>query len=292
MERSAGRVIKMKGTGELAGMRIHCSPFGVIPKKNKPGNWRLIVDLSSPEGSSVNDGITKELATLTYVSVDTVVGRVLELGKGSLFAKMDIRQAYRNIPVHPEDRILLGMAWEGSVYVDAALPFGLRSAPLIFSAVSDTLQWIVKKGGVTWAKHYIDDFITVGRPGAAECADNMAIMLQMCERVGLLVAHEKSEGPATRLTFLGMELDTQSLEIRLPAKKLRQLKDLLACWRGRKACRKRELLSLVGVLAHADKAVRAGRSFTRRLIDLAASVKKLDQFVCLNLEARADVAWW
>ena len=84
---------------------------------------------------------------------------------------MDIRQAYRNIPVHPEDRILLGMAWEGSVYVDAALPFGLRSAPLIFSAVSDTLQWIVKKGGVTWAKHYIDDFITVGRPGAAECAD-------------------------------------------------------------------------------------------------------------------------
>ena len=52
VERSAGRVIKMKGTGELAGMRIqiHCSPFGVIPKKNKPGNWRLIVDLSSPEG--------------------------------------------------------------------------------------------------------------------------------------------------------------------------------------------------------------------------------------------------
>ena len=221
VERSVGRVIKMKGTGELAGKRIHCNPFGVIPKKNKPGNWILIVDLSSPEGSSVNDGITKELVTLTYVSVDTVVGRVLELGKGSLLAKMDIRQAYRNIPVHPEDRILLGMAWEGSVYVDAALPFELRSAPLIFSAVADALQWIVKKGGVTWAEHYIDDFIMVGRPGAAECADNMAIMLQMCERVGLPVAHETVK--------VQQELDTQSLEIRLPAEKLRQLKDQLAC---------------------------------------------------------------
>ena len=79
-------------------------------------------------------------------------------------------------------------------------------------------------------EHYIDDFITVGRHGAAECADNMAIMLQTCERVGLPVAHERSEGPATRLTFLGMELDTQSLEIRLPAEKLRQLKDLLTSW--------------------------------------------------------------
>ena len=46
------------------------------------------------------------------------------------------------------------------------------------------------------------------------------------------------------------------------------------------------------MLAHTGKAVRAGRSFTRRLIDLAASVKKLDQFVRLNREARADVARW
>ena len=40
---------------------IHCSPFGAIPKKSKPGQWRLILDLSSPEGHSVNDGIAKEL---------------------------------------------------------------------------------------------------------------------------------------------------------------------------------------------------------------------------------------
>lgn len=42
---------------------IHChiSPFGVIPKKSKPGHWRLIVDLSSPENASVNDGIDKDM---------------------------------------------------------------------------------------------------------------------------------------------------------------------------------------------------------------------------------------
>ena len=54
--------------------------------------------------------------------------------------KMDIQHAYRNIPVAPEDRRLLGMLWQGKVYVDKVLPFGLRSAPLIFSAVADALQ--------------------------------------------------------------------------------------------------------------------------------------------------------
>ena len=39
---------------------IHTSPIGAIPKKNKPGKRRLIVDLSSPSGHSVNDGISSE----------------------------------------------------------------------------------------------------------------------------------------------------------------------------------------------------------------------------------------
>ena len=78
----------------------------------KPNKWRLIVDLSAPEGHSINDGISKELASLSYVSVDDVVACTLKEGKGALLAKMDVKQAYRNIPVHPSDRACLGMSWE------------------------------------------------------------------------------------------------------------------------------------------------------------------------------------
>lgn len=56
---------------------------------------------------------------------------------------MDVKQAYRNIPVHPQDRHLLGMQWKGEVFVDMVLPFGLRSAPLLFTAVADALQWVM-----------------------------------------------------------------------------------------------------------------------------------------------------
>ncbi len=36
---------------------VQISRFGVIPKSNQPGKWRLVLDLSSPDGASVNDGI-------------------------------------------------------------------------------------------------------------------------------------------------------------------------------------------------------------------------------------------
>ncbi len=83
---------------------VQCSPFGVIPKKGKPGRWRLIVDLSAPEAHSVNDGIDRELSSVSYTSVEDVVRRVLELGEGARLAKADVRAAYRNVPVHPRDR--------------------------------------------------------------------------------------------------------------------------------------------------------------------------------------------
>ena len=51
------------------------------------------------------------------------------------------------------------------MFVDKALPFGLRSAPLIFSAVADALQFMMIQNGATFVNHYVDDFITVGAPG-------------------------------------------------------------------------------------------------------------------------------
>ena len=68
---------------EAATMGVHCSPFSVIPKKGKPGKWRLILDLSAPEGFSVNDGIPKDLCSLGYMSVDDLVAQVLQIGRGA-----------------------------------------------------------------------------------------------------------------------------------------------------------------------------------------------------------------
>ena len=72
--------------------------------------------------------------------MDNLTEVVVQLGRAAQLAKMDIKSAYRVVPVYPEDRLLLGIAWREQVYVDSVLPFGLRSAPKIFNAVADALQ--------------------------------------------------------------------------------------------------------------------------------------------------------
>ena len=158
------------------------SPFGVIPKSGQPGKWRLIVDLSSPDGGSVNGGIEPELYSLQYLRLDEVVRRITRAGQGALLAKMDIESAYHMVSVHPGDRPLLGIQWKWEVFFDTRLSFGLRSAPKIFSAVADALQWSFKCRGVTWVAHYLDDFITVGAPGRRECQVILDLMLSTCQR--------------------------------------------------------------------------------------------------------------
>ena len=178
---------------------------------------------------------------------------------------MDVKQAYRHSPVHPSNRHLLGMQWRGEVFLDMVLPFGLRSAPLLFTAVADALKWAMEDRGMTWVGHYIEDFFTLGAAGSHECATNVSMMKDIFEEAGLPTKPEKEEGPATTIGVLGLELDSVKLGIRVAADKLARLKSTLEEWRGRKALKKRDLLSLIGSLSHVCKAVQTGRSF-RRLI--------------------------
>ena len=101
------------------------------------------------------DGIPKPLCSLHYVTADDVIYQVIKLGKGALLAKIDIKSAFRLLPVHPEDKHLLQMVWDDSVYVDMCLSFGLRSAPKLFNVAADLLQWGMQQQGVTNIMHYL-----------------------------------------------------------------------------------------------------------------------------------------
>ena len=92
---------------------VHVSPVGLVPKPHQQGKFRLIVDLSSPAGRSVNDGISSDLCSLRYASVDDAVAMVQALGQGTQLVKIDLKDAYRIVPVHPDDYHLLGITWDG-----------------------------------------------------------------------------------------------------------------------------------------------------------------------------------
>ena len=101
----------------------------------------------------MNDNIDESLYSLSYISVDDTVKEIMPKGLGSQLAKVDIRSAYRPITVYPEDWNLLGISWENALFIDTTLPFGLRSAPKIFTAVADAAKWIASQQGVTTILH-------------------------------------------------------------------------------------------------------------------------------------------
>ena len=89
---------------------LQCSPLGVVPKKD--GTWRLIVDLSSPHGSSVNDYISKEDFTLHCAAFDQAPSLVACHTKDSLMVKLNLKHAFQLCPVCPDNRELLGIHWQ------------------------------------------------------------------------------------------------------------------------------------------------------------------------------------
>ena len=183
------------------------------------------------------------------------------------------------------------MMWEGSLLVDTALPFGLCSAPKIFTALADAAEWMVRQQGVEFIIHYLDDFLVMAAD-EHQGSHALRLLLETFEHLGLPIAWDKLEGPSPCLTFLGFELDSTRGEIRLPWQKLGDIRSKVHRWLDRKACTKRELESLVGRLSHASRVVKPGKTFMRHLFEALTGTRQAHHHVRLSSSIRSDIRWW
>ena len=265
------------------------NPLGAVPKK-RSSKWRLIMHLSHPSGSSVNDGIDiHHFPFLRYSTVQDAMDSVMLLGRAALMAKLDVKSAFRLCPVRPEGHHLLGMRWQGSFFFDRVLPIGLRLAPFIFNCLADAIEWLVRQDSVLHIHHYLDDLFVAGEPASEQCAHHLHTLISLCNALGVPLAADKIESPSTTLEYLGILLDSSLLEARLSAAKLHTS---LAQWSGRQGRSKQELLSLIGTLSFAAKVVPAGRTFLRRMIDLSTTAANLHDTISLSDDFRRDLDWW
>ena len=85
---------------------------------------------------------------------------------------------------------------------------------------------------------------------------------------------KKTVGPSNVITFLGIEIDSVSQEVRLPVEKLRRLRETLQSFERKRNATKHEMQVLIGILSHAATVVRPGRLFLRRLIDAFKTPRK------------------
>ena len=127
----------------------------------------------------------------------------------------------------------MGMLWQDSLFMDITLPFGLHSAPKIFTAVADAGEYILHLASVKFVIYYLDNFLLIGPPDSHECATALHTLLStFLHHLRLPIAEDKLEDPTSQLhvVFLGFEIDTTSFEVRLPHTKLVNLQLSLSSW--------------------------------------------------------------
>ena len=202
-----------------------------------------------------------------YTAVTDIFDAVKRAGRGSLMLKRDFKDAFRMIPVAPEHRWPLGFSWRGQYYTVKCLPFGLRTAPFLFNLFAEGLHWILLASAMPdWQLqivHYLDDFISV-LPAGTDPLPAAQHYNDLCWLLGLTDNARKSmEG--TRVSCLGIEIDTMLMTARLPASKiakgLRLVVDALTA--GRLTQHTTE--KLAGFLSFCTTVIPLGRTFLARL---------------------------
>jgi hypothetical protein len=264
------------------------SALGAVPKD--VGDIRIIHDLSRPEG-----GVNR-LAWETSVAFTSVDEATKLISQSSFLAKIDLKSAYRSIPISESCFQLTGLHWKFgpdqkiTYFFDSRLPFGASKSCVVFQTITDSICQMMKKKGYT-VLAYIDDLLCVA-DSEVECQAGLDVLCRLVLDLGLAINWKKVVAPSRKLVFLGILINCDDRSVSLPAEKVLALMKLISSWDSRKKVTKLEIQKMVGKLAWASRVIRGGRTFYRRLIDLMCHVRENHHFVRISKAAREDLSWW
>lgn len=266
------------------------SVLGAIPKPNSD-KIQLIHDCSRLEHSNVNSYATTQ--HFSYMTLDKAVSLI----KPNVYlAKIDLKSAYRRVPIHPSNYTAAGLVWQFggenqiTYMYDCKLPFGALKSPEIFQRLTQAITRIMTKRGFWTVIAYLDDFLIVGdseREGKIVYNE----LIRLLNELVFQINQNKAVPPTQRLTFLGIEIDTVDRQLLLPNTKLSKLRELLNISMAKRSLTKRELQSLIGKLNFVARVVFGGRTFLRHMIDTVNSLR-CPHHIRPIVALKADLSWW
>ena len=266
------------------------SPLNSVPKKDARSR-RIISDLSYPKGTSVNDGIDKdvylsETVDLSYPSVDALAEKLQRLGTTALMYKKDLKKAYRQLYIDPGDLHLLGYVWGDKVYIDLCLAMGIRSAAQLCQRVTTAVTEICEFEVI----NYLDDICGISNCTVAH--EDYQFLSDLLLKLGLQESTEKAVSPTPCIEFLGVWFDARSQTMSVTKERLSEIHLLLDDWLVRKSASKKDLQSLIGKLQFISKVVLFSRIFISRLLLVLPRLARQYHRFRPDTEFRKDLRWW
>ena len=279
------------------------SPVLVSPlmtSTKKPSSRRAVFDATYGENSINNNTPVKEYLgdfyNFKFPSVTDLADRVIKLGAGCLLWKRDLSRWFMQLKVDPADLDKLGFVWRGKQFLFTSLIWGCRNAGYNAQRVSSCVSFIHQKLGLTISDEeffsivYIDDF--AGCEKGDRAFSSYDALGNLLSRLGIEESKKKACPPSTVMTFLGIEVDTINMCLRVDKVKLKEILDLITNWKRRTTATKEELQSLLGKLIFVSRAVRFSRCFVGRIIREIKKLKLQKQKITLSDDVRKDFLWW
>lgn len=265
------------------------NPLSVVDNGKKK---RLVLDARS---SGLNDHIISPKFHLPNIE------EIMQtLQHNDFMIKMDLANGFLQLPIRCIERTFLGFKnpVDGRFGVFNRLSFGLRSAPFIFATFTHAIKHALRQVLNLRTEVYIDDWFLANH-SLETLTDMQSRFVDFLSSLGVAIQYEKTEGPSRCITYLGLSVDTNKDEIRLPEVKrmkyLMGLEELLQAEHPKMA----QLAKAAGRLVHISFVHREGAANIQPLWDIL--YKERTQWtraqleregLTIDSELHSCLQWW
>lgn len=258
--------------------------FFLAPKKT--GDWRPIINLK-PLNRFIKPKRFR-METLSFILKSDI--------KGSWATSIDLKDAYLHVPVHQSHHKWLRFSICGRSFSFRCLPFGLSTAPRVFTRVVTAVAAFLRRRGIRIFM-YLDDWLILGST-RQEVLDHTSFVISTAERLGFLINKQKSQlVPSQHPTYLGAEVDLALGSVSPTQERVDKLIKEVSRLMSSPQASARSWLRCLGFMASMVDVVPWCRLRMRPLqLHLAQfyrqSVHPLDHSVPVPLSLHPDLRWW
>jgi hypothetical protein len=267
------------------------------PKPN--GSVRIILNLSAPEGRSVNDGIDSEKLPAKMSSTGKWLKVLYKAGKGCLMMKLDWADAYKHIHVREEDVRLQWFSWAGKYFAELCLVFGAASSPGIYDRAAKTVLDVALRLAQFPAEmvcQHLDDVCAAIAAGSQKLGELERVYREVAADIRVRLAPlddpDKAFSPCTRGVVLGVEYDTGAWTWAIPAEKVARLVAQIRNVLEADTVRQEELWSLTGRIIHYAPLIPAGKYNIRHIIKANSVAADKNFQVPITAELKRQLYFW
>lgn len=211
------------------------------------------------------------------------------------FTSIDLQEAYFAVPIHQEYKKYLKFFWDGQLFQFNCLPFGIASAPRIFTKLLKPIYAWFRQQCIRCA-YYIDDSLNMDK-NYEVCLKNSKTIVSVLESLGFTINTKKSVLiPVQRIIFFGFIIDSVQFMVFLTDEKICKIIYMAKILLKENVIVIRQLASFIGMIINAFFAILEAplhyRCLEREKIAGLGKNRNFDNSWVLSEESKSELSWW